>query len=112
MCHPSNTFRGIPYGAILHLYLHRSEGKHNYKRSSYGHSIVIDPNGQIIAERSESGPGLLMAHIPAPDNSMVPRLIGENMLESRVDAHFEDPVDQIRRQLPVAHHRRFDLFPQ
>lgn len=28
-------------------------GKHNEKRSSYGHSIVVDPWGAIIAQCSE-----------------------------------------------------------
>jgi len=34
-------------------------GKHNDKRESYGHSLVIDPWGTIVAER-ESGDGVVV----------------------------------------------------
>jgi deaminated glutathione amidase len=35
-------------------------GKHNEKRESYGHTLVIDPWGTIVGER-ESGDGVVMA---------------------------------------------------
>ncbi len=60
-------------------------GRHNAKRSSYGHSLVIDPWGEVIAEL-EAGDGVLLADI--------------------------DParVDSVRRQLPSLEHRQ-DLSP-
>ncbi|HUS31222.1 MAG TPA: carbon-nitrogen hydrolase family protein [Kofleriaceae bacterium] len=35
-------------------------GKHNEKRESYGHTLVVDPWGTIVAER-ETGDGVVMA---------------------------------------------------
>ena len=34
-------------------------GKHNEKRESYGHTLVVDPWGTIVAERAE-GDGVVM----------------------------------------------------
>jgi predicted amidohydrolase len=56
-------------------------GQHNAKRRSYGHSLVVDPWGEVIAELAE-GDGVLVAEI--------------------------DParVTSVRRQLPSLEHRR------
>lgn len=35
-------------------------GRHNDKRESYGHTLVVDPWGTIVGERAE-GPGVVMA---------------------------------------------------
>ncbi|CAL8096824.1 unnamed protein product [Calicophoron daubneyi] len=72
------------------------EGQHNPKRSSYGHSLVIDAWGQIIAERLESGPGLLICDIPSLS-------VDQTLTASRLLS--------VRQSIPVEHHRRFDLFP-
>jgi deaminated glutathione amidase len=58
-------------------------GKHDDKglRHSYGHSVVIDPWGQVIGSASD-GPGLALAEIDL------------------------DRVARVRRQIPVADHRR------
>ncbi len=58
-------------------------GKHDDRglRHSYGHSIVIDPWGQVIGAASD-GPGLALAEIDL------------------------DRVARVRRQIPVAEHRR------
>ncbi|TNF84963.1 MAG: carbon-nitrogen hydrolase family protein [Gammaproteobacteria bacterium] len=60
-------------------------GQHNERRRSYGHSLVIDPWGEVIAELEE-GDGVLLADI--------------------------DPerVASVRRQLPSLEHR-VDLEP-
>jgi predicted amidohydrolase len=60
-------------------------GQHNAKRRSYGHSLVVDPWGEVIAELAD-GDGVLMAEI--------------------------DParVASVRRQLPSLEHRR-DIGP-
>uniref|UniRef100_A0A0K0DJ02 CN hydrolase domain-containing protein n=1 Tax=Angiostrongylus cantonensis TaxID=6313 RepID=A0A0K0DJ02_ANGCA len=60
-------------------------GKHNEKRFSYGHSMVVDPWGVVIAQCSE-----------------------------RVDMCFADVdlsyVDELRSMQPVFAHRRADLY--
>ncbi len=41
-------------------------GKHNEKRASYGHSVVIDPWGEVVAElggEGEGGPEVVFAEI-------------------------------------------------
>ena len=55
-------------------------GQHNEKRRSYGHSLVINPWGEVVAELEE-GDGVLLAEI--------------------------DPalVTSVRRQLPSLNHR-------
>ena len=66
-----------PYLAILAPAQH---GQHNERRRSYGHSLLIDPWGEVIAEL-EDGDGVLFAEI--------------------------DPerVHSVRRQLPSLTHR-------
>jgi predicted amidohydrolase len=58
-------------------------GRHDDRglRHSYGHSMVIDPWGQVVASASD-GPGLALAEIDL------------------------DRVARVRRQIPVADHRR------
>ncbi|XP_072500082.1 deaminated glutathione amidase isoform X4 [Notamacropus eugenii] len=60
-------------------------GQHHEKRGSYGHSMVVDPWGIVIARCSE-GQGLCLAHI---------------------DLAY---LHQIRQRMPVAQHRRPDLY--
>uniref|UniRef100_A0A914KGC0 bis(5'-adenosyl)-triphosphatase n=1 Tax=Meloidogyne incognita TaxID=6306 RepID=A0A914KGC0_MELIC len=60
-------------------------GKHNDKRSSYGHSMVVDPWGAIIAQCSER----------------------EDLCFAELDL---DYVDEVRRNQPVFEHRRSDLY--
>ena len=56
-------------------------GRHNDKRTSYGHSVIIDPWGTIVAE--------------APDR--------EAVILADIDGAFQD---RVRRQLPCLEHRR------
>ncbi|VDK79219.1 unnamed protein product [Litomosoides sigmodontis] len=60
-------------------------GKHNDKRSSYGHSMVVDPWGTVVAQCSET-------------IDMCFAEIGLNYL------------DEIRKLQPVFDHRRSDLY--
>ncbi|CAH8540185.1 unnamed protein product [Schistosoma turkestanicum] len=74
------------------------EGEHNEKRSSYGHSLVVDPWGQIIAEQLNPGPGLLICEIGPftmadATTSIIPKIY------------------HVRQSMPVEYHRRLDLFP-
>jgi predicted amidohydrolase len=56
-------------------------GRHSERRSSYGHSLVADPWGRIVAEREEA-PGLLVADIDLAE------------------------IDRVRQALPALTHRR------
>ena len=56
-------------------------GKHSSTRTSWGHSMIIDPWGKIIAEHAE----------------------GEAIVSAKIDL---DYLQKMRRQMPVASHRR------
>jgi predicted amidohydrolase len=56
-------------------------GQHNAKRRSYGHSLVVDPWGEVVAELA-AGDGVLLADIDP------------------------DRVASVRRQLPSLEHRK------
>uniref|UniRef100_A0A8U8CGW3 Uncharacterized protein n=1 Tax=Geospiza parvula TaxID=87175 RepID=A0A8U8CGW3_GEOPR len=60
-------------------------GRHNATRASFGHSLVADPWGAVVAQCHE-GPGLCLAHI---------------------DLAY---LEQVRRELPVHGHRRGDIY--
>lgn len=38
-------------------------GEHSATRKSWGHSMIVNPWGEIVAERNESGPGLIYADL-------------------------------------------------
>ena len=61
-------------------------GKHNDKRSSYGHSIIIDPWGKVVAEIEEEGEGVASAELDLTK------------------------VSKVREEMPVSQHRRHDLY--
>lgn len=61
-------------------------GHHPGGRRTYGHSLIIDPWGKVMAQRKATA-GVLLAEI---DN---------------------DRLAQVRAQLPCLSHRRLDLFP-
>ncbi|GFR97283.1 nitrilase and fragile histidine triad fusion protein NitFhit [Elysia marginata] len=60
-------------------------GKHNDKRSSYGHTMVVDPWGAVVSQCSE-GTGVCVAEIDL------------------------DYLAKRRREMPVWQHRRIDLY--
>ena len=60
-------------------------GTHNIKRSSYGHSMIVDPWGSVIAQCSE----------------------GEGVASAYIDLEY---LDKVRRNMPVWNHRRNDLY--
>lgn len=60
-------------------------GQHNAKRRSYGHSLVVDPWGTIVAEGPADADAVVVATIDPAE------------------------VDRVRAQMPVrSHHRPFD----
>ena len=61
-------------------------GAHSNGRRTYGHSLVIDPWGKVLAERIVR-PGVLFAELD------------------------HGTIQRIRAQLPSLSHRRSDLFP-
>jgi len=60
-------------------------GSHNSKRSSHGHSMVVDPWGEVLAEAPE-GPGLCVAEVDL------------------------GCLTKVRTDMPVWQHRRPDLY--
>ncbi|XP_054924900.1 nitrilase and fragile histidine triad fusion protein NitFhit isoform X2 [Dermacentor andersoni] len=60
-------------------------GQHNSKRSSYGHALVVDPWGCVVAQCSDTV-GLALAEIN------------------------HDLIKKVRRAIPVWDHRRTDLY--
>lgn len=62
-------------------------GKHHASRSSYGHAMVVDPWGSVVAQCQE-GPGVCYAEI---------------------DLAY---LHRIRQEMPVFSHRRADLYGQ
>lgn len=60
-------------------------GRHSDRRWSFGHSMVVDPWGCVLAQCGQ-GPGLCCAEIDL------------------------DYLRQVRRQMPLAQHRRHDLY--
>jgi len=57
------------------------EGAHPHGRKTFGHAMIIDPWGRIVAEVTEPGPGYALAEIDLKE------------------------VDAIRTQMPVENHR-------
>ncbi|VDL60711.1 unnamed protein product [Hymenolepis diminuta] len=76
------------------------DGVHNPNFRTYGHSVVIDPSGKIVAERTEPGPGILYAQI----HHQKP----EPAIEDGRDVTY---TERMRSMLPVEVNRRHDLFP-
>lgn len=60
-------------------------GTHNSKRSSWGHAMVVDPWGTVIAQCSE----------------------GTNVAIAEIDSSY---VQKVRSSMPVWQHRRNDLY--
>uniref|UniRef100_A0A0N5A7V0 Nitrilase and fragile histidine triad fusion protein NitFhit n=1 Tax=Syphacia muris TaxID=451379 RepID=A0A0N5A7V0_9BILA len=60
-------------------------GTHNLKRASYGHSVVVDPWGEVIAQCSDT--------------------VGMCFAETSLDY-----LEEIRKRQPLFDHRRCDLY--
>lgn len=61
-------------------------GAHNAKRTSYGHSMVVDPWGEVVSECKENKPAVITADIDL------------------------NRLHELRRNMPVFQHRREDLY--
>nr|CAD7593158.1 unnamed protein product [Timema genevievae] len=62
-------------------------GTHNKKRTSWGHAMVIDPWGTVVAQCSE----------------------GANMVTAEIDLQH---LKSVRESMPLWKHRRNDLYPK
>ncbi|GLH07924.1 Uncharacterized protein GBIM_13306 [Gryllus bimaculatus] len=60
-------------------------GQHNAKRASWGHAMVVDPWGTVIAQCSE----------------------GVSVVTAGIDLCF---LEQVKTKMPIWNHRRFDLY--
>ena len=69
-----------------HIIAPAQVGHHSSGRRTYGHSVIIDPWGEVLAERANDA-GVLYADID------------------------HDKLERIRAQMPSLAHRRADLFP-
>ena len=69
-------------------------GKHNGKRVSYGHSLVVNPWGDVLADAGSSIPA---AEDDTPGSIFV------------ADLHTSAIAD-VREKMPVAQHIRNDLY--
>jgi len=63
-------------------------GKHNEKRSSYGHALVVDPWGQVMVDLEEESPCMKVVH---------------------VNLNF---LNEVRRDMPILNSFRHDLYLQ
>ncbi|XP_071502420.1 nitrilase and fragile histidine triad fusion protein NitFhit-like [Diadema antillarum] len=61
-------------------------GKHNDWRASYGHAMIVDPWGAIVAQCSE----------------------GESVAVAAIDLAY---LQRVRTSMPIWDHRRTDLYP-
>ncbi len=62
-------------------------GRHDRRRSTYGHSAIVDPWGTIVAQGSEK----------------------ECIIEAEFDPGF---LEEVRRKIPVLDHERPDLYAE
>ncbi|KAL3265966.1 hypothetical protein HHI36_010154 [Cryptolaemus montrouzieri] len=67
-------------------------GKHNEKRISHGHSLIIDPWGKILAECPSYKEGIES---------------NESVAIARIDPEY---AANIRKEMPVFNHRRKDIY--
>jgi len=75
-------------------------GNHEDGRVTFGHSIIVDPWGEIIAEKCDEDPGVIFADIDMTDvvkaRSRIP-----NLANTR-DFVFEDGADKTKSTFEVA----------
>merc|ERR1740123_1679355 len=85
MAHWELLLRARAIEAQCYVIAAAQTGQHNEKRSSYGHSLIVDPWGTVIAQVGE-GVGVATAPIDL------------------------DYLASVRRNMPVQQHRRPDLY--
>lgn len=74
-------------------------GKHNEKRQSYGHSLVYDPWGQILADAGGyDGVGLTGVEATSDDFPVVT----PSIVTCEIDI---DKIASVRESMPMQQHR-------
>lgn len=66
-------------------------GKHNHKRESYGHSLVVDPWGVVLEDAGG---------VDSQDHAKVP---APSIVTCQIDL---EKVDSVRQRMPVQQHRK------
>ena len=69
-------------------------GKHNANRESYGHSLVVDPWGEVIADAGG---------VDGPGTSRNKVLTTPSIITCEID---RDKIASVRERMPVQLHRR------
>lgn len=69
-------------------------GRHNDKRESYGHSVVVDPWGSVIEDAGG---------VDTTDGSMVET---PSIVSCEID---QDRVNSVRQRIPIQDHRKSAL---
>lgn len=76
-------------------------GQHNAKRQSYGHSLVVDPWGAILADAGGcDGPGTLSNDAPTAVST-------PSIITCPIDLEL---VASVRKRMPVQLHRESSSF--
>jgi deaminated glutathione amidase len=74
-------------------------GRHNNKRESYGHSLIVDPWGDVLADAGGvDGPGT------ATDSTQA---AAPSIITHGIDIHL---VESVRQRMPIQKHRDAALF--
>ncbi|KAJ3282047.1 Nitrilase [Borealophlyctis nickersoniae] len=83
-------------------------GKHNAKRESYGHAMIVDPWGMVYSthyaglaaqtSKALSPVGMIIAQCQDREPSLA---------YAEIDMGF---LERVRREMPVEDHRRDDLY--
>lgn len=63
-------------------------GVHSAKRTTWGHSMIVDPWGHVLAMQTEAGPGVVVADMDS------------------------DVLHSVRSGMPIAQHKRFQAVPK
>ncbi|XP_005113263.1 nitrilase and fragile histidine triad fusion protein NitFhit [Aplysia californica] len=85
MAHWESILRARAIETQCYVVAAAQTGSHNAKRSSYGHAMVVDPWGAVVAQCSE----------------------GTGVCTAEVDLAY---LNKLRGQMPVMQHRRTDLY--
>lgn len=85
MAHWESLLRSRAIESQCYVIAAAQTGRHNPKRTSYGHAMVVDPWGCVVACHGE-GTGIILAEI---------------------DTNY---IEKVRREMPVWFHRRPELY--
>lgn len=67
-------------------------GRHEDGRETFGHSMIISPWGEILAEKSDDEPGVILADIDPAETDKVRQRIPSLSLEQRFEINNIKPV--------------------